>query len=112
VARIEEQADRLHQLIQDLLHLAQVESGRQAFDIRDVSLGDRQAPAPGLRGPSQPDQRLGKGQRVPSPAAAGEVRGLRLRVPAAGTGNESRSGLTRADSRGSVLVRSAPQHSA
>jgi len=39
VARIEEQADRLHQLIQDLLHLAQVESGRQAFDIRDVSLG-------------------------------------------------------------------------
>jgi hypothetical protein len=40
------------------------------------------------------------------------VRGLRLRVPAAGTGNESRSGLTRADSRGSVLVRSAPQHSA
>ena len=40
VARIEEQAERLHQLIQDLLHLAQVESGRQAFEIRDVSLGD------------------------------------------------------------------------
>lgn len=40
VARIEEQADRLHQLIQDLLQLARVESGRQAFDIRDVSLGD------------------------------------------------------------------------
>jgi len=40
VARIEEQADRLHQLIQDLLHLARVESGRRAFDIRDVSLGD------------------------------------------------------------------------
>lgn len=39
VARIEEQADRLHQLIQDLLHLARVESGREAFDIRDVSLG-------------------------------------------------------------------------
>lgn len=38
VARIEEQADRLHQLIQDLLHLARVESGREAFDIRDVSL--------------------------------------------------------------------------
>lgn len=40
VARIEEQADRLHQLIQDLLQLARVESGRRAFDIRDVSLGD------------------------------------------------------------------------
>ncbi len=40
VARIEEQADRLHQLIQDLLHLARVESGREAFDIRDVSLGE------------------------------------------------------------------------
>jgi two-component system, OmpR family, phosphate regulon sensor histidine kinase PhoR len=40
VARIEEQADRLHQLIQDLLHLARVESGREAFDIRDVSLAD------------------------------------------------------------------------
>ncbi len=38
VARIEEQADRLHQLIQDLLHLARVESGRETFDIRDVSL--------------------------------------------------------------------------
>ncbi len=38
VARIEEQADRLHQLILDLLHLARVESGREAFDIRDVSL--------------------------------------------------------------------------
>ncbi len=40
VARIEEQADRLLQLIQDLLQLAGVESGRPAFDIRDVSLGD------------------------------------------------------------------------
>ena len=40
VARIEEQADRLHQLIQDLLHLARVESGREAFDIRDVSLAE------------------------------------------------------------------------
>ena len=40
VARIEEQADRLHQLIQDLLHLARVESGREAFDIRDVSLAN------------------------------------------------------------------------
>lgn len=40
VARIEEQADRLHQLIQDLLHLARVESGRRAFDIQDVSLGE------------------------------------------------------------------------
>jgi two-component system, OmpR family, phosphate regulon sensor histidine kinase PhoR len=40
VARIEEQADRLHQLIQDLLHLARVESGREAFEIRDVTLSE------------------------------------------------------------------------
>ncbi|MEY4180980.1 MAG: Sensor histidine kinase YycG [Planctomycetota bacterium] len=38
VARIEEQADRLHQLILDLLHLARVESGQQAFDIAEVCL--------------------------------------------------------------------------
>jgi two-component system phosphate regulon sensor histidine kinase PhoR len=40
VERIEEQADRLHQLIQDLLQLARVESGREAFDIKAVSLAD------------------------------------------------------------------------
>lgn len=40
VERIEEQAERLHQLILDLLHLARVESGRQAFDIREVALAD------------------------------------------------------------------------
>lgn len=37
---IEEQAERLHQLILDLLHLARVESGREAFDIREVALAD------------------------------------------------------------------------
>ena len=36
VERIEEQSDRLHQLIIDLLHLARVESGQQAFDITRV----------------------------------------------------------------------------
>jgi two-component system phosphate regulon sensor histidine kinase PhoR len=40
VTRIEEQADRLHQLILDLLHLSRVEAGRQAFDIKVVSLGE------------------------------------------------------------------------
>lgn len=39
VQRIEEQADRLHQLILDLLQIARVESGQQAFDLRDVDLG-------------------------------------------------------------------------
>jgi two-component system phosphate regulon sensor histidine kinase PhoR len=38
VERIEEQAERLHQLILDLLHLARVESGKEAFEIRDVSV--------------------------------------------------------------------------
>ena len=37
-ARIEEQADRLHQLILDLLHLARVESGVETFDMREVPL--------------------------------------------------------------------------
>ena len=40
VQRIEEQADRLHQLIVDLLQLARVESGREAFDIREVALDE------------------------------------------------------------------------
>ena len=34
----EEQADRLHQLIRDLLHLARVESDQEAFEIADVSI--------------------------------------------------------------------------
>ncbi len=38
VRRIEEQADRLHQLILDLLHLARIESGEEAFDITDVAV--------------------------------------------------------------------------
>jgi len=35
---IEEQADRLHELILDMLRLARIESGQQAFDIGAVSL--------------------------------------------------------------------------
>jgi two-component system phosphate regulon sensor histidine kinase PhoR len=38
VARIEEQAERLHQLILDLLQIARVESGREALEISRVSL--------------------------------------------------------------------------
>lgn len=38
--RIEEQADRLHQLILDLLALARIESGKQAFDIVAVTVAD------------------------------------------------------------------------
>lgn len=38
VARIEEQADRLHQLILDLLRLARLESGEQSFDIGAVPI--------------------------------------------------------------------------
>lgn len=38
VQRIEEQADRLHELILDLLRLARIESGQQAFDIGAVEL--------------------------------------------------------------------------
>lgn len=37
---IEEQADRLHELILDLLRLARIESGKQAFDIGSVKLAD------------------------------------------------------------------------
>jgi two-component system, OmpR family, phosphate regulon sensor histidine kinase PhoR len=38
IERIEEQAERLHQLILDLLQLARVEAGKEVFDFRDVSL--------------------------------------------------------------------------
>lgn len=38
VSRIEEQAERLHQLIVDMLHIARVEAGEEAFDIMPVGL--------------------------------------------------------------------------
>jgi two-component system, OmpR family, phosphate regulon sensor histidine kinase PhoR len=38
VRRIEEQAERLHELILDMLSLARIESGRQAFDITSVNI--------------------------------------------------------------------------
>jgi two-component system phosphate regulon sensor histidine kinase PhoR len=38
--RIEEQADRLNNLIQDLLSLSRIESGRQAYDIATVNVAD------------------------------------------------------------------------
>ncbi len=40
IDRIEEQAERLHQLILDMLHIARVESGKEAFDITEVSIGE------------------------------------------------------------------------
>lgn len=40
VERIEEQATRLHRLIVDLLQLARVETGKEAFEFRPVSLPD------------------------------------------------------------------------
>jgi two-component system phosphate regulon sensor histidine kinase PhoR len=40
VHRIEEQADRLHQLILDLLSLSRIESGQQTFDIAAVKVSD------------------------------------------------------------------------
>jgi len=38
LGRIEEEADRLHELILDLLSLARVQSGKEAFDIRSLDL--------------------------------------------------------------------------
>lgn len=40
LARIEEQAERLHRLILDMLMIARVESAQQAFEIVSVSVGD------------------------------------------------------------------------
>lgn len=40
VERIDEQSERLHELIRDLLSIAQIESGQQAFDIDSVCLAD------------------------------------------------------------------------
>jgi two-component system phosphate regulon sensor histidine kinase PhoR len=39
VRRIEEQADRLHQLILDILQVARIESGQEAFELRPVLVG-------------------------------------------------------------------------
>lgn len=38
VRRIEEQADRLHQLILDILQIARVESGQESFELTDISV--------------------------------------------------------------------------
>lgn len=40
VERIEEQAERLHQLIMDMIHIAKMESGSQAFDMVDVDMAE------------------------------------------------------------------------
>lgn len=40
VGRIEEQADRLHQLILDMLQIARIESGQETFDIGPVPIAD------------------------------------------------------------------------
>ena len=40
LGRIEEQSDRLHHLILDMLMLARIESDQQAFDIGPVNVGD------------------------------------------------------------------------
>lgn len=38
VERIEEQANRLHQLIMDVISLARIESGQQVFDVLDIAV--------------------------------------------------------------------------
>lgn len=40
VERIEEQAERLHQLIMDMIHIARMESGSQAFEMVDVDMAE------------------------------------------------------------------------
>jgi two-component system, OmpR family, phosphate regulon sensor histidine kinase PhoR len=40
VGRIEEQAERLHQLILDLLQIARIEAGQETFDVAPVPIAD------------------------------------------------------------------------
>jgi two-component system phosphate regulon sensor histidine kinase PhoR len=40
ILRIEEQTDRLHQLILDILQIARVESGEQSFELENVSVAE------------------------------------------------------------------------
>jgi two-component system, OmpR family, phosphate regulon sensor histidine kinase PhoR len=40
VARIEEQAERLNQLILDMIHIARMEAGSQAFEMVDVDMAE------------------------------------------------------------------------
>ena len=39
VRRIEDQADRLHELILDLISLARIESGQRTYEVEDVDVG-------------------------------------------------------------------------
>lgn len=48
IEQIEVQSDRLHQLIIDLIRLAQVESGEKVFEIRDVNVGEIASKTVGL----------------------------------------------------------------
>jgi two-component system phosphate regulon sensor histidine kinase PhoR len=41
VRRIEEQADRLHELVQDILQIARLETGQESFDIADVPVAEQ-----------------------------------------------------------------------
>jgi two-component system phosphate regulon sensor histidine kinase PhoR len=40
VRRIEEQADRLHALILDILQIARLESGQESFELNDIQISD------------------------------------------------------------------------
>jgi len=40
ILRIEEQTERLHQLILDILQIARIESGEQPFDLEDMSVAE------------------------------------------------------------------------
>jgi two-component system phosphate regulon sensor histidine kinase PhoR len=40
VRRIEEQADRLHELVQDILQIARMETGQETFDIAEVPVAE------------------------------------------------------------------------
>ena len=58
IARIEEQAERLYQLILDMLSLARIESGEQHFDISPVSVGAAPARPADSLGPASKHIRI------------------------------------------------------
>ena len=79
VARIDEQADRLHQLIQDLLSLARIESGVEVHQIVPVPLAELMSECLAHHAPAAEAKQITLSSESPAPSVcvAADYEGLR-----------------------------------
>ena len=79
VARIDEQADRLHQLIQDLLSLARIESGVEVHQIVPVPLAELMSECLAHHAPAAEAKQIALSCESPAPSVcvAADYEGLR-----------------------------------